>query len=410
MSLQERYDIVISGGGFAGMSLAIALAQAGIKTAVIEKTTISAQLEPAFDGRVCAIALGSKYVLDNIGVWKGMQPHAEPIRDIRVSDGDTSCFLHYDHKDVAERTGGEPFGFIVENRYMRQALAARAHETQNLTLLENDYVQSFSADEACVSLQTAQGKSLEVKLLIGADGKNSAIRKMAGIKEVHWGYKQVAIVCTIAHEKPHNGVAQERFLPAGPFAALPMTDNRSSLVWVEPEDRVGIYLKLSEDEFVQEIEERIGGYLGKIRLEGRRFSYPLSLMHAKEYVSGRVVLIGDAAHAMHPLAGQGINLGFRDVAVLSELLINQHKAVGDLGAADILRHYQRWRRFDNVTMLAATDIFNRLFSNNIISLKLARGLGLWAVNQVRPAKRFFMSHAMGLVGDLPAMIKNPRNS
>ncbi len=410
MSLQERYDVVISGGGFAGMSLAIGLAQAGIKTLLIERGNISTQLEASFDGRVSAIALGSKNVLAGIGAWEGMAAHAEPILDIRVSDGDTPFFLHYDHKEMSESTGGAPFGYIVENRYIRQALAAKAQSESNLHFIDNTQIthSEIVGNDVCVHLQ--YNKKITAKLLIGADGKQSAIRKMAGIGEVNWGYKQVAIVCTIEHDKPHSGVAQERFLPAGPFAALPMTGNRSSLVWVEPQNRVQTYLELPEAEFVQEIEERVGGYLGRIRVAGDRFSYPLSLMHAKSYVSERVALIGDAAHAMHPLAGQGVNLGFRDVAVLIDLLSEQSKAGKDIGDGEILKHYQRWRRFDNVAMLAVTDILNRLFSNNILPFKLARNAGFFAVSQMTPVKRFFMSHAMGLVGDLPSLIKKPHNN
>lgn len=410
MTLQERYDVAISGGGFAGMTLAITLAQAGVKTIVIEKSTISNMLEPNFDGRVTAVALGSRYVLEQANVWADMLPYAEPIMDIRVSDGAMPFFLHYDHKDVIESTGGAPFGYIIENRYIRQAMAIKAHQTPNLTLLENDSVRSFEASEQAITIHTHSGHVLNAALLVGADGKHSIIRKLAGIREMNWGYRQSAIVCTIAHEKPHDGLAQERFLPAGPFAALPMTGNRSSLVWVEPEDRVQLYLDLPEEEFVQEIEERIGGHLGRISVVGKRFSYPLSLMHAKDYIADRVALIGDAAHAIHPLAGQGVNLGFRDVAVLSELILKEHVAGDDIGTNDVLRHYQQWRRFDNVAMLAVTDIFNRLFSNNILPIQLARGLGLWAVNQAKPLKRFFMHHAMGLVGDLPSAIKKPRNT
>ncbi len=228
---------------------------------------------------------------------------------------------------------------------------------------------------------------------------------MAGIGAGEWPYNQTAIVCTIKHEKSHDGLAQERFLPAGPFAVLPMTDNRSSLVWVEPKDRVQIYLDLPEEEFVQEITERVGDYLGKISVEGKRFSYPLSVMHAKTYVGKRLALIGDAAHAIHPIAGQGVNLGFRDVAVLTELLAERHHAGLDIGDDATLAHYQQWRRFDNTTMLFVTDGLTRLFSNNIIPIKLARNFGMWAVGKMPPVKRFFMRHAMGYEGDMPRLAR-----
>ena len=282
--------------------------------------------------------------------------------------------------------------------------------------------------------------------MIGADGKQSQVRALAGIKATEWKYKQTAIVCTIRHELPHHGLAQERFLPAGPFAVLPMTpifpsplvgeggaqrrergylkDNskipplpnplpqgerenfyRSSLVWVEPDDRIKLYLELPEKEFAQEIHERVGDYLGTIETAGQRFSYPLSLMHANTYISDRLALIGDAAHAIHPIAGQGVNLGFRDVGVLAELITARFRLGLDIGSDEVLAHYQRWRRFDNVAMLAVTDGLNRLFSNNLLPIRVARDLGLWTVAKLPPLKRFFMRDAMGLTGDLPEMMK-----
>lgn len=408
MVLQERYDVVISGGGFAGMSLAIALAKIGLEILLVEKGRMDAQLEPAFDGRVSAIALGSQRILDSLCVWENIATHAEPITDIRVSDGNTPFFVHYDHDTIAATTKGAPFGFIAENRYIKHALHQALSQYKNIHVAERTAIASFKNETASITIHTDKNESCRAALLIGADGKNSGIRKLASIKDVSWAYEQTAIVCTIKHEKPHEGLAQERFLAAGPFAVLPMTHDRSSLVWVEPNDRVQMYLDLPEDEFVQEIAERVGGYLGKISVEGKRFSYPLSLVHAKAYVSGRVVLAGDAAHAIHPIAGQGVNLGFRDVAVLAELIEKQQRLGLDIGSPAALAHYQRWRRFDNVAMLAMTDGLNRLFTNNWLPIRLARDIGLWAVNRANPLKRFFMLHAMGLTGDVPAMVK--RNS
>jgi len=394
-----------------GMSLGLALAQAGMAVGLIEKTTLSAQLEPSFDGRVSAIAEGSRRILDSVGAWKHMAPHAEPILDIRVSDGDAPFFLHYDHNEVGEM----PFGAIVENRYIRHALHSAAQTLPNLTILDNTALQKFERDDVGVTLHLKDKADIRCRLLVGADGKQSQVRAMAGIQTAEWKYKQTAIVCTIRHELPHHGLAQERFLPAGPFAVLPMAPYhlmgkgikfyRSSLVWVEPEDRVNLYLELPEEEFVQEIRERVGDYLGEISTAGQRFSYPLSLMHAKAYIAPRLALIGDAAHAIHPIAGQGVNLGFRDVGVLAELVTDRFHLGLDIGSDDVLKHYQRWRRFDNIAMLAATDVLNRLFSNNILPFRLARDLGLWTVSKLPPLKRFFMRDAMGLAGDLPKRMK-----
>lgn len=409
MNLQERYDVAIVGGGFAGSSLALRLAQVGLKTALIEKGTLSAQLEPEFDGRVSAIALGSKRILDALGVWQDIAEHAQPISDIRVSDDNTPFYLHYDAEEIDAQTDGQPFGYIVENRHTRHALFKAVQQHANIDCAENTLVKDITLSVANTALTMQTGETTHASLIIGADGKFSAVRDMVGIKHIKAQYNQTAIVCTIAHEKPHEGLAQERFLPAGPFAVLPMTGNRSSLVWVEPNDRAPIYLELDDENFAQEITERIGGYLGKITVEGKRFSYPLSLGHAQSYTSERLALVGDAAHAIHPIAGQGVNLGFRDVATLSELIEKQHALGLDIGAPSMLAHYQRWRRFDNTTMLAVTDGLNRLFSNDIALIKLARGLGLWAVGKTPKLKQFFMLHAMGLTGDIPAMAKHSTN-
>ena len=399
--LTENFDVIVNGGGMVGMSLAIALARLGIQVAVVDKAPLSQQLESAFDGRVSAISYGSKCILDSIGVWNFMAAEAEPIRDIRVVDGAMPVFLHYDHKEV----GDVPLGYIVENRHTRVALQQAASSLPTLTLFEKQSPIALERDDAWATLRLQNGQSLRCRLLIAADGKTSALRSLAGIETMEWAYDQTAIVCTIAHENPHNGLAQERFLPAGPFAVLPMQGNRSSLVWVEPKDRVDLYLALSEDEFVQEIQERVGGHLGAIQTIGERFSYPLSLMHAKSYTSHRLALAGDAAHGMHPIAGQGVNLGFRDVAVLSELIGERFRLGLDIGGEDVLDAYQQWRRFDNISMLAVTDGLNRLFGINLLPVQLIRGLGLWAVGKMPPLKRFLMRHAMGLVGDLPKTIK-----
>jgi len=398
-SSHQHFDVAICGGGMVGITLAIALAREGLAVALIEKAAMLTQLEPSFDGRVSAIAEGSRRILDHIDAWEHMAPHAEPILDIRVSDGNAPFFLHYDHREV----GDAPFGHIVENRYIRHALHSAA-QLSNLTIIDSAALHEFKRDDVGVTLQL-KGKEIRCRLLVAADGKQSEIRKLAGIKAAEWKYGQTAIVCTIAHRLPHHGLAQERFLPAGPFAVLPMRDNQSSLVWVEPDDRVGLYLELPEADFVQEIHERVGDYLGELRLASQRFSYSLSLMHAKSYIAPRLALIGDAAHAIHPIAGQGVNLGFRDVGVLTELIVDKFKLGLDIGSDEVLQHYQRWRRFDNIAMLAVTDGLNRLFSNNIPPIRLARGAGLWAVSKLPPLKRFFMRDAMGLTGDLPKLMK-----
>lgn len=388
----QSFDVIIAGGGMVGMSMALMLARAGLRVAVLERGGMPAQLEASFDGRVSAISLGSTYILREAGAWQHMLPHAEPIRDIRVSDGATPFFLHYDHHEV----GSDPFGYIVENRYIRTGLQQEAANLTGLSIIERILITDVTRDTAGVRVTLNSGQILHARLVIGADGRQSQMRQLAGIATTSWDYEQTAIVCTISHELPHEGLAQERFLPAGPFAVLPMTGNRSSLVWVEPKDRAPIYMELDEAEFVQEITERVGEYLGTIRTVGSRFTYPLSLLHANSYVGTRLALIGDAAHGIHPIAGQGVNLGFRDVADLSKLIIEAHKAGQDIGSDALLASYGRLRRVDNITMLAVTDGLNRLFTSDLVPLRLARDLGMWAVGKMPGLKRIFMRHAMGL--------------
>lgn len=401
-SQTPRCDVAIVGGGMVGLALAIALARGGMQVVVIEKGRMASQLDASFDGRVSAIACGSQRILEGMGVWRHMAPHAEPILDIRVSDGSAPFFLHYDHREV----GSEAFGFIAENRHTRHALQQEAAKlTNRLRIVDCCEVTHFESGAGGAHIRLGDGTGLAASLVVAADGKRSALREKLGIRAIERDYHQTAIVCTIRHSEPHHGLALERFLPAGPFAVLPMQGNRSSLVWVEPNDRVQLYLELPEAELVQEIAERVGGYLGAISLEGPRFAYPLVLMHAQSYIAPRAALVGDAAHGMHPIAGQGVNLGFRDVAVLAQLLQERFAHGLDLGAQDVLAHYQRWRRFDNVSMLAVTDGLNQLFTTDLLPVKLARGLGMWGVSKLPPLKRLFMRHAMGLVGDLPEVVK-----
>jgi len=240
---------------------------------------------------------------------------------------------------------------------------------------------------------------------VGADGKNSFCRSNAGIGVKGWDYGQTAIVCTIGHTQPHNGLALEHFLPGGPFAVLPMNGNRSSIVWAEKEARIAHYMALSDKAFIAELKERMGDWLGDVHLIGNRFSYPLSLQHAERYTAARLALVGDAAHAIHPVAGQGFNMGVRDVAALAEAIVDYARLGLDVGSAPVLERYARWRRADNLSMMAGTDGLVRLFSNDIRPIKRARQLGLAAVEKLPPLKRFFMRHAMGTVGKLPRLVK-----
>ena len=392
---------VVIGGGMVGTLLAVALGSAGIDVAVIDRETVRSTTDHAFDGRASAIAAGSQRVLAALGVWDAMAHAAAPILEIRVSDGASPLFLHYSHDDI----GDGPLGYIVENQAIRQALTDAAAALPCVRVLDGRTVEALDRAPGHATAALGDGTSVRARVAFAADGRVSPTRQAAGIKTTDWRYPQVGIVCTVAHRRPHRGVAQEHFLPAGPFAILPLTGNRSSIVWTERDDLAPTLLALPEEDFTAELSLRFGDYLGDLRVEGPRFSYPLALSHAEAYVAPRLALVGDAAHAIHPIAGQGLNLGIRDVAALAEVVVDATRLGLDPGATTVLDRYQRWRRFDNLVMLAVTDGLNRLFSNDIGPVKLARDAGLAAVDRLPPLKRVFMSHAMGLVGELPRLVR-----
>lgn len=394
-------DILIIGGGMAGLTLGCALGQAGVTVAIVEPTPPNKLIAPEFDGRTTAIASGSRAILDAVGVWHTMAPEAQPILDIRVSDGRSPLFLHYDHREIGE----DPMGHIVENRVIRRALIDGLSALPNVTLLSGRRVVSLHRGSVSAQATLDDGCTIETRLAVATDGRNSPTREAAGIESTAWTYSQTGIVCTVVHERDHQGVAQERFLPAGPFAILPMTDRRSSIVWTERAALAPALLALDEQSFLAELALRFGDYLGDLSVIGPRFSYPLGLMHAQRYIVPRLALAGDAAHAIHPIAGQGLNIGWRDVAALAEVVVDALRLGADPGSMVTLERYERWRRVDNTLMLAATDALNRLFSNDVASLRLARDAGLAAVNRMAPVKQLFMRHAMGVLGDTPRLVR-----
>jgi 2-octaprenyl-6-methoxyphenol hydroxylase len=411
-STSRLYDVAVIGGGLAGLTQAIALAGHGLSVAVIDREDPARALAAGFDGRVSAIALASQRMLAGIGLWEHVTD-AQPMWDIRVSDGDSLLFVHYDHRDL----GDQPFGYLVENRVMRQAQQAAIVALPNLDLMapmtasEIDYGAPGSGAPARLTL--ADGRRIEARLVIGADGRQSAIRQQAGIRTLNWSYDQTGIVCTVGHELPHGGVAQERFLPAGPFAILPMTDaadgaHRSSLVWTEPTQRAAAIMALNDQDFTAEMRQRFGDGYGETRILGPRWSYPLTFLLAQRYTGHRLALIGDAAHGIHPIAGQGLNLGLRDIAALTEALVEAKRLGLDIGRVDVLERYERWRRFDNVVLSVVTDGLTRLFSNDVAPIRIARDLGLGVVERIPPLKKLFMRHAMGDVGQLPRLLRGEK--
>jgi 2-octaprenyl-6-methoxyphenol hydroxylase len=411
--MADDAELVIAGAGLTGMLLAVACAGAGLQVAVVDPQDPAAMLTPGFDGRTSAIAYGSRLVFDGIGLWPEIAADAEPIREIRVADDNSPLFLHYDSRDL----GGEtPLGYIVENRVLRRVLYERAQSLPNLQLLARRRIAALEASATGTVAVLDDGERLRARLVAAADGKDSPLRRAAAIRATQWRYNQTGIVTTVAHALPHRGVAVEHFLPAGPFAILPMTDEpsddaaplrrgRSSIVWTEDADIAPRILALAEADFAAELGARFGGFLGEIEPVGPRWAYPLALLQAERYVARRLALIGEAAHVIHPIAGQGLNIAIRDVAALAELIVDQRRRGLDIGDDLVLERYQRWRRADAVLLAAVTDGLNRLFSNTIPPIRLARDLGLAAVHRLPPIKRLLMRHAMGTLGDRPRLAR-----
>lgn len=393
-------DICVVGAGPVGGALACRLASAGIRTVVIDRAELPPMEHPSFDGRAYAIAAGSRRLLEDGGVWSVLPFIPCPILDIRVSDGRigrraSPLFLHFDH---AEADQG-PFGWMLEARSLRVALNTRMHALPNLTVLAPAVaVADRTADGVVVQVQG--GPAIRCRLVIGAEGRNSPLRESAGIAVTRLAYKQAGIVAAIAHDKPHRGAALEHFLPAGPFAQLPMTGtedapNISAIVWTERSALAPRMMALDDAGFAREIARRLGNHLGGIRPIGRRWIYPLGALHAQRYIDTRLALVGDSAHGIHPIAGQGLNLGLRDAIVLSESLITACNAGADPGAPDLLAHYQARRRPANLLMLATTHALDRLFSTDHGLVRAARDIGIASVNRLPPLRRAFMRQAMG---------------
>lgn len=400
-----KTDVLVVGGGMVGCSLAAALAGVGFDVVIVDQTDAVTQTQDKFDGRASAVARASKKMLDQIGMWKHLGQNYCPILDIRVTDEASSLFLHYDHLDV----GGDAMGFMVENRHFRQAIHTRLKDFKNVTYCAATKIAHVDRRSEGVRSTLTNGHQIDAGLIVGADGRGSQTRRDAGIDLTSWSYDQTAIVLTVDHEISHHNVAHEHFLPAGPFAILPLRgptrdNNRSTIVWTERNTLVEDIMALSGADFAVEFNSRFGNFLGATTFIGPRWSYPLTLQYAKTSLAERLVLVGDAAHGMHPIAGQGLNMGLRDVAALAEVLTDARRLGFDIGSKAILADYEKWRRFDNTMMLAMTDGLNRLFSNDIGPIKLARDIGLAAVNKMVPVKRKLMQHAMGVTGNLPRLL------
>lgn len=439
MKNDPSYDIILVGGGLAGGLAAVALARAGFRCAVIDAADPAKMREAAFDGRTTAVSYASARVFRKLGLWDSVADQVEPIRDILVTDGRaktrfdagvvSSFALHFDSQELDEAT---PLGWIVENRFLRNAIFDAIDSEDNVDVFAPAKRSGAAFEDGAATVTLANGQTLQGALVVAADGRFSSLRAEAGVKTNEWRYKQIGIVITVAHERPHEGVAQEFFLPSGPFAILPMTPvreggqigscreggqmgncregghikkYRSSLVWTEREDAAPAYMALDDEAFRTEIENRFGDYLGAVSLAGPRWSYPLAFTLAQSFIAPRLALIGDAAHAIHPIAGQGYNLGVKDIAALADVLTDARSVGLDIGAMTVLQNYQRWRRFDSATLALGTDLLNRLFSNDFAPLRVARDIGMGAVGKIAPLRKAFMRHAGADLGSLPSLMR-----
>ncbi len=399
-------DILIAGGGLNGPALALALAQGGFRVTVVDARPAPDRAEVGFDGRAYALAIASVRLLTAIGVWGNVRDKAQPILEIKASDGRAGegaapFFLHFDHAEIEDG----PMGYLLEDRYLYAAFLDAMRDAPGVTLLSGETVVAQEVAASGVAVTLGTGRVITAGLLVGCDGRGSGVATRAGIKRVGWGYGQTALVTAIRHERDHGGIAQQFFMPAGPLAILPLKGgHHSSIVWSEDADTAEAIQALPDAEYLEALRPRFGGFLGEISLAGARFTYPLSLSLAESFVAPRVALVGDAAHGVHPIAGQGLNLGLRDVAALAEVLILARRRGEDAGNPVALEEYQRWRRFDATTLALGMDTVNRIFSTDNPILRLGRDLGMGIVGALPGLRRGFIRQAAGLTGELPKLL------
>jgi 2-octaprenyl-6-methoxyphenol hydroxylase len=401
---QRKTDLVIGGAGFAGLALGIALRQGlgeAFSVTVIDPALAAAQSK---DPRASAIAAAARRLFEAIGVWDAVADRAQPILDMVVTDSKLDDMVRPTFLTFGgEVEEGEPFAHMIENRHLIDVLVTKAKELG--VDLRAGAVSGFETSANAIDVGLKDGGTISARLLVGADGANSVIRETAGIATQGWDYDQSAIVTTIGHEREHNGRAEEHFLPAGPFAILPLTGKRVSIVWTETKSEAARIVALPDVEFLVELEKRFGLHLGDLEIIGPRRAFPLGLFTARAFTADRLALVGDAAHIIHPIAGQGLNMGLRDIAALAESVSDAARLGLDIGAPDVLTRYQRWRRFDTMTMGVATDGLNKLFSNNSDTLRLARDVGLGLVERIPALKKVFIREAAGFTGDVPKLLK-----
>ena len=400
-------DIAIIGGGLSGALMAICAEAHGFTACVIDAQPSHLQNFDDFDGRSYAMAHTSVRVLKALGLWQHLEQTAQPILDIKISNGGISetpspFLLHFDHHDLEEG----PMGHMVEDRILRPLLQEHLKQRERIIYLDETEVIEHNPRQASSDLiLKGQKTTVTAQLVIAADGRKSALASSAGITYSGWDYAQTSLVCALEHEKPHRGIAYQHFMPPGPLAILPLKNNRASIVWTETKDNAKTIMGLDADAYLDVLRPRFGDFLGDIRLAGKRFAFPLEMSIAKSLVANRLALVGDAAHGMHPIAGQGLNAGLRDIAALTQIIHDAKQRGEDFGSTAVLNRYQEWRRFDATALPLALDGFNRLFSNHNQFLQDMRALGIGIVNQFPGLKRHLMREAAGLSGELPELMR-----
>jgi 2-octaprenyl-6-methoxyphenol hydroxylase len=410
MGMDRDADVVIAGGGLNGPALALALAQGGLRVTVVDARPAPARAEAGFDGRAYALAVASVRLLTVISVWEAVAAKAQPIYQIKASDGRAGegaapFFLHFDAAEIEEG----PMGHMLEDRFLYAAFLSAMEAAPGVTHLSGETVVAQEVGPQGVTVTLASGRQVRAGLLVGCDGRGSGVATRAGIRRVGWGYGQTALVTAVRHERDHQGIAQQFFMPSGPLAILPLQGgHHSSIVWSEEAAIAESIQALSDDQYLAALRPRFGDFLGQIELAGARFTYPLSLSLAERFVADRVALVGDAAHGVHPIAGQGLNLGLRDVAALAEVLILARRRGEDVGNPVVLEDYQRWRRFDATALALGMDAVNRVFSTDNPVLRLGRDLGMGLVGALPGLRRRFIRQAAGLAGDLPKLLQGQR--
>ena len=407
--MKNDADIIVVGGGLSGLTLSLLLGQCGFKTVCVDRDNLKCESDA--DQRTTVISYASQKILNKAGIWDTLLPWGCPIHDIEILDGNSSVLMDFSQDDLHHEVKKDSaFGWVIENRLIKEALFKAVKKQKNITHIASTKVEDFEVTEDCATVILDNGKKISASLIIGADGRQSFTRQWMDVPVKSWSYHQTALVCMVNHEKPHGNIAVEHFMSSGPFAILPMTDSkkgqrRSALVWTLDNKKDKSVLEYSDSVFNAALNARFPARYGHVQAVGDRMTYPLNFSHAQEYVKLRMALIADAAHGIHPIAGQGLNLGLRDVASLIGFLEQARSENQDIGSLGVLKQYQTARRPDNIAMAATTDMINKIFSNNMEPMRAIRKFGLKSIQHLKPTKRLFMRQAMGIAGYLPQSLK-----